>query len=109
MGVNYPNFIVKYSLTTPLNINEDNYMYVITLGNQEHNFYKLFFFFFQLKSYQFCYNNLTCFSFLICAIFSPSGSRLTAIFMGKWLILYERSVTYLYDQAIKFCMHCLEM
>ena len=38
--------------------------------------------------------NLTCFSYiLICVNFSPSDCRLTAIFMGKLLILYEISVT----------------
>ena len=78
------------------------------LNRQEHNFYKLFFL--TQKSYLLQFVNLTCFSyFLICVIFSPSDCRLTAIFMGKWLILYERSVTKRYDQAIKFCMHCLEM
>ena len=49
------------------------------------------------------------FDFLICAMFSPSDCRLTASFMGKWYILYERSITKLCDQAIKFYMHRLEM
>ena len=54
--------------------------------------------------------DFACFKyFIICVIVSHSGCRFAVNFIHKWLILYERSVKLLYDQAIKFYTHHLEM
>ena len=88
VGIIEMSFQVSYART-------DIYKYsFFPYTSQEHNFYKFFFFFFFFNSKELSillqFVNLIYFSyFLICAINSPSD----AIFMGKWLILYERSVT----------------